>query len=269
MTVMSAWIRRWIFLPLHGAGGFCRWPLAAAALLWAVFPLLRRRPRGAVRRLAALTAVVAALALCWIALYDAPARLDRPGEVALLSLADDLCEALNAGRFSPPSPAEMLETARRLTPEATAHFHVGDRPWLLTRMRAAGMFLPFLNEIWLDAAEPAVLQPFTAVHERFHASGYADEGTANRLAYAACVGAGGDFAQSARVYAAKLLWQSGGPAVRRRLYTHLSEDSRSLLRQAGAFRETSSALPAWVVAHLPGAASYDDLIACLADSSVR
>ncbi|MDO4357148.1 MAG: DUF3810 family protein [Clostridia bacterium] len=269
MAVMSAWIRQWIFLPLHGAGEICRWPLLAILLLWALFPLVRRRPGGTFRRLAALTAVAAALALCWVSLYDAPVELARPDEAALLALADELCEALNGGQFAPTSTAEMLEVARRLTPEATAHFHTGDRPWLLTRMRAAGLFLPFFNEIWMDTAEPAVLQPFTAVHERFHASGYADEGTANRLAYEACISEGGSFAHSARIYAAKLLWQAGSPAVRRRLYTQLSEENLWLLRQAGAFQETGSALPAWVVSRLPGAVSYDDLIAYLADSSVR
>ena len=266
MSVIGEWIRRWIFLPLHASGSLCRWPLVAALLCWALLPLLRRRPGQAIRRTALLSLAVAALALCWLSLYDAPVSRGMPSEAALLALADDLCASLNASAPPPMDMQQVLAGARLLTPEASAPFRTGHRPWLLVRLRAAGLFLPFVNEIWLDTAEPESLLPFTAVHERFHASGFADEGSANRMAYDACVEAGGGFARSARIYAAKLLWQTGSPAVRRRLYMGLSEENLALLVQAGAFAETDSALPAWVRHCLPGANSYDELIAYLADA---
>ena len=266
MAVIGEWVRRWIFLPLHASGSISRWPLVTALLCWALLPLLHRRPRQALRRTAMLSLVAAALALCWLSLYDAPVSGEVPTEAALLALADDLCASLNSGAPPAMDLQQVLAEARLLTPEATARFRTGNRPLLLMRLRAAGLFLPFINEIWLDTAEPEILLPFTAVHERLHASGYADEGTANRMAYDACVKAGGGFAHSARIYAAKLLWQTGSPAVRRRLYTGLSEENRALLIQAGAFAESDSALPAWVRHCLPGANSYDALIAYLADS---
>ena len=57
---------------------------------------------------------------------------------------------------------------------------------LLMRFHVSGIYIPFLGEGYTAGKITAVEKPFTMAHEMAHGLGFADEGSANFLAYLAC-----------------------------------------------------------------------------------
>lgn len=57
---------------------------------------------------------------------------------------------------------------------------------LLMRFHVSGIYIPFLGEGYTAGKLTAVEKPFTLAHEMAHGLGFADEGSANFLAYLAC-----------------------------------------------------------------------------------
>lgn len=60
---------------------------------------------------------------------------------------------------------------------------------LLMGFGIGGIYLPFTGEAYIPAKLTAMELPFTMAHEMAHGLGFTDEGTANFLAYLACISA--------------------------------------------------------------------------------
>ncbi len=64
---------------------------------------------------------------------------------------------------------------------------------LLMRFGASGFYFPFTGEAYISANLTAVEIPFLMAHEMAHGYGFSQEGTANFLAYLACISSGEPF----------------------------------------------------------------------------
>jgi Protein of unknown function (DUF3810) len=65
---------------------------------------------------------------------------------------------------------------RQITPNGT-----------LSRFGIAGIYMPYIGESNIDNATHPLAKPFTMAHEMAHGYGWTDEGTANFIAYLACI----------------------------------------------------------------------------------
>lgn len=65
---------------------------------------------------------------------------------------------------------------RQITPDGT-----------LSRFGISGIYMPYIGESNIDNATHPLAKPFTMAHEMAHGYGWTDEGTANFIAYLACI----------------------------------------------------------------------------------
>lgn len=186
--------------------------LALAALLTgslacaAARAALRRRATPLARWLRATRAaalfLATALALLWGPAWAAPvADAPMPDAARLSRLCDSLIDGLNAACGPFPDPADSLAMAPAVAGMAGCAVKAARYPAWMALAGAWGVFVPLTGEALVDAAAPAPLIPFTAVHELTHLTGVADEGAANVAAWERCMAAGGSFADSARLWA--------------------------------------------------------------------
>lgn len=87
-------------------------------------------------------------------------------------MRDQLTSVLQANEY--PTPGRVR--ARRVFPKGT-----------LFQLGASGIYLPWIGEGHIDAALPAVSQPYTLAHELAHGYGFGDEGSCSFWAYLACM----------------------------------------------------------------------------------
>ncbi|MCK5057175.1 MAG: DUF3810 domain-containing protein [Candidatus Aminicenantes bacterium] len=87
-------------------------------------------------------------------------------------IRDDLKKVLKSLGY----PVTGRVRARRVQPSG-----------LLMSFGAGGIYFPFTGEVYLPANLSAVETPFTMAHEMAHGFGFTEEGTANFLAYLACI----------------------------------------------------------------------------------
>ena len=191
--------------------------LVRAALL----SLSSRKPDPLRRWFSALTAVAlilaAALILLWVPARARPfPAVPEPDTEQLTRLCEALIEALNRSPLDFPAPSDALARAPAAAGLPDRVVKAVRYPEWMDLCHAWGLFVPLTGEALADAAEPAPLIPFTAVHELMHLGGVADEGAANVAAWDRCLDAGGPFADSARLwalrYAMGLLRQRDGDA---------------------------------------------------------
>lgn len=83
----------------------------------------------------------------------------------------DLSQVLRQAGYPVPGRVQ----ARLLHPEGT-----------LLRLSAAGIYIPFCGEGYVDAGRHPVQMPFDLAHEMSHGYGFGDEGSCNFLAWLAC-----------------------------------------------------------------------------------
>ena len=177
------------------------------ALLRAGFRACRSRClrplRGWLRALAcAALTVVGAFALLWAPACAQPiAAVPETGDARLAMLCDALIGALNDAPLAFSGPSDILARAAEAADMPGCTVKAARYPEWMALSRAWGLFVPLTGEALVDAAEPAPLLPFTAVHELMHLSGIADEGAANIAAWNHCLEAGGPFTDSARLWA--------------------------------------------------------------------
>ena len=143
-----------------------------------------------------------ALALLWAPACARPvAAVPEADDARLALLCDGLIGSLNDAPLAFPDPQDVLTRAAEVAGMPGCAVKAVRYPEWMAASRAWGLFVPLTGEALVDAAEPAPLLPFTAVHELMHLSGIADEGAANVAAWNRCLAAGGPFADSARLWA--------------------------------------------------------------------
>lgn len=102
---------------------------------------------------------------------------------------------------------------------------------LLMRFGSSGFYLPFTGEAYISANLTPVEIPFDMAHEMAHGYGFSQEGTANFLAYLACISSQDPFIK----YSGCLVY-----------YSHISAD---LYRASpGDYRELHKKLPPGIIA---------------------
>lgn len=203
---------------LHGFTARVPFPVAEPAalilgaslltgLFCAVFLALSSHSLNPLRRwCSALTAValvlIAALILLWVPARAQPVpHVPQPDGKQLTRLCEALIEALNRSPLDFPAPRDALARAPAAAGLPDCAVKAVRYPEWMDLCHAWGLFVPLTGEALADAAEPAPLIPFTAVHELMHLAGVADEGAANVAAWGRCMDAGGPFADSARLWA--------------------------------------------------------------------
>jgi len=136
-------------------------------------------------------------------------------------------------------------------------------PFWMRRMNVSGFYSFLTGEILLSPDLPNALLPFTAVHESVHASGVADEGSCNILAYKSCMEKGGVYASSAKVWALKYALaelRHADPAAFASAFTQMSETTLLVLYAAGGVHEKTGFF-------LPFSSDYEILARHLAAQS--
>ena len=189
------------------AGYFSIWLLCAAAksarsLRWTP---LAHWGRSLLRALAALFAIYV---LAWLPAYwcDSPPDAAVPTE-DIEVLCHALISELNASGLRFPDTDGALRAA-----EAAASAYGGVSlpvhsvktaryPEWMNHFKLAGFYSPWTGEALVNPNLSPVALPFTACHELMHRLGVADEGRANIAAWQACLAAGGEMADSARLWA--------------------------------------------------------------------
>ncbi|MDO4865735.1 MAG: DUF3810 family protein [Clostridia bacterium] len=185
--------------------------LATAALL----PLAMAACRAVLRRSAAPLArwlrsaacvalpLAALLILLWLPPCAAtPEDLPAPSEAEPLAwLCGELIDALNEAPLRFSAPDAILRRAPEAAGMPECVVKSARYPEWMRAVRVSGLFVPLTGEALVDAGAPTSLLPFTAVHELMHLAGVADEGAANIAAWERCLAAGGEFAESARLWA--------------------------------------------------------------------
>ena len=179
---------------LTGRLPFPIYMLQAAACL-----LGMRRPR----RVACV--LLASLLLLWFPAYFAPrVTISVAGEAEVRALCENLIDALNLSR---------LEFTDSVIPQAIAAVEIGSGcelpeyaikfgpEHLLNALGLAGVYIPWTAEALINPSLNAAALPFTAVHELTHRLGIADETQANLAAWKISLRAGGELADSARLWA--------------------------------------------------------------------
>ena len=160
---------------------------------------LRRWVKGATRTVLVLGML---LALLWgPALMQPVEGVPEPGDAQLAWLCGELIDTLNTSRLSFPAPAGSLRLAPVVAGMPGCAVKAARYPEWMEAAGICGLFVPLTGEALVDAAAPAPLIPFTAVHELTHLAGIADEGAANIAAWERCLAEGGAFADSARLWA--------------------------------------------------------------------
>ena len=176
-----------------------RFPIPFYALLAAACLLGMRRPR---RVACALTA---SLLLMWFPAYFAPrAPITAAGEAEVRALCENLIDALNRSQLEftdsaiPQAIAAVQADSGCELPEYAVKFGPAR---LLNALGLAGIYVPWTAEALINPNLNAAALPFTAVHELTHRLGIADETQANLAAWKISLRAGGELADSARLWA--------------------------------------------------------------------
>ena len=171
-----------LMLALFGAVCF-RWGQRS---LHSALKLLARQLTGIV-----LAAAVAFSAL-WLPLYHVSIRpACAATDAQLAASCEDLIRELNAAALDfSRAPADL--------PAKVISF-----PFWMRAFEITGFFSFPTGEALVSPELPDCALPFVAVHERMHAYGYAGEGAANIAAWENCLARGGQYANSARVWALK------------------------------------------------------------------
>ena len=147
-------------------------------------------------------ALLVALALLWGPALAVPAGdVPAPDAAALARLCGALIDRLSAAPLAFPDAAGSLALAPSVAGQPGLRVKAPALPGWMALAGAWGVFVPLTGEALVDAAAPAPLIPFTAVHELMHLRGIADEGAANIAAWQRCLAAGGPFADSAALWA--------------------------------------------------------------------
>ena len=116
-------------------------------------------------------------------------------------LCESLIDALDQGALSFSPPDEIVRIAPQVAGMAGRVVKAVRYPVWMRAAGISGLFVPLTGEALIDSTAPSPLLPFTAVHELMHLRGIADEGAANIAAWQRCLAAGGEFADSARLWA--------------------------------------------------------------------
>ncbi|MDY3026474.1 MAG: DUF3810 family protein, partial [Candidatus Faecivicinus sp.] len=176
-----------------------RFPIPFYALLATACLLGMRRPR---RVACALTA---SLLLMWFPAYFVPrAPIAAAGEAEVRALCENLIDALNrsplefADSAIPQAIAAVQTDSGCELPEYAVKFGPAR---LLNVLGLAGIYVPWTAEALINPDLNAAALPFTAVHELTHRLGIADETQANLAAWKISLRAGGELADSARLWA--------------------------------------------------------------------
>lgn len=171
--------------------------LAAAWSGWLVFGFFRmqqkRTPGAALlvsakRILCTLLTLLLLFCALWLPLYE-KTPVCFAASARLQSCAEALIAQINR------NPPDFSETPDDL-PAKYAAF-----PFWMRALNISGFYSFFTGEALISPdLSPAAL-PFVAVHESVHGRGIAGEGLCNILAYEECIGRGGVYAQSAKLWA--------------------------------------------------------------------
>lgn len=177
--------------------------LAALVLIYAARAVRARRPRLLRRAAAVLLMPACAYALLWYPAYwAAPAEAHpTPDAARLEALCGALTDELNGAALRFPPAGRIVAQAAEAAGMDGARVKAARYPEWMRALRLAGVFAPWTGEAVVDAGAPACFAAFTAVHELMHLRGIADEGAANIAAWQACAARGGEFADSARLWA--------------------------------------------------------------------
>ena len=135
------------------------------------------------------------------------ARFDKSSSVDLETLCLRLIDELNASRlrFSGGKTA-LLQSVEAMNAAFDAELSESAvrfirYPEWMAALDLAGFYSPWTGEALVSPNLSAAALPFTACHELAHRLGVADEGAANIAAWIACRQSGGEFADSAALWA--------------------------------------------------------------------
>lgn len=249
--------------PLVLAAAGCALLTLAAALVRSLaqrkIAPLARWLRGMLRACLILGGIVALLwapvKLSGIAEAPAPPDAER-----LEALCAELADALKAGSGGFPEPQAALRRVPEVAGMPGCAVKAARYPEWMRAMGIAGLFAPPTGEAIVDASAPSELMPFTAVHEMMHLNGIADEGEANIAAWQRCLDAGGEFAESARLwalrYAMGMLRRADESAWRR---ARQALEGTPAARFCGGTAETATPLRLW------GSGNYAALVSWLVE----
>lgn len=221
--------------------------VAAGVMLWTLAGAMSRAIRGRDSRplgrwlrglMRGALMLVGCLALLWLPVRGAspPAGAAAAGAGELAALCGELIEALNAASPPAASPAAILSRAPGVAGMPGCVVKAARYPEWLRACRLIGLFAPPTGEAVVDATQPPPLLPFTAVHELMHLGGIADEGAANVAAWRRCLRAGGEFADSARLWALRYAMGRlalADEAARDRAFAAMGARLRSAYRSCG------------------------------------
>lgn len=143
--------------------------------------------------------------LLWYPAYWAiPASASEiPSAMQLEWLADELIESLNASDLEFSSTETIVKRASKIAGFSKIALKPARYPEWMHALHISGIYAPWTGEAIIDPTSPRAALPFTAVHELMHLQSIADEGDANIAAWYLCMEAGGEFADSARLWALK------------------------------------------------------------------
>lgn len=174
-------------------------PIPFYAILLALCLLSMRRPRHIAFMLAA------SLILLWAPAYCIPAAPISPAsEAQVHALCIDLIDTLNASplEFSGAALPQAIAAIQASTGCRLPEYSIKAGPErILSALNLAGIYIPWTAEALVNPSVNAAALPFTAVHELMHRLGIANETEANRAAWQICIQAGGELADSARLWA--------------------------------------------------------------------
>lgn len=179
-----------------------------------------------------------ALIVLWEPARAASEILSPPRAEAdrLEALCASLIDALSTSDLQFPAPEEALRLAPQVAGLPALAVKAARYPEWMRAIGVSGLFMPLTGEAVVDAAAPAPLIPFTAVHELIHLTGVADEGEANLEAWRRCIAFGGAFADSARLWALRYatgLLRERDEAAWRRTKDDMAGATERLFRACG------------------------------------
>ena len=242
----------WLMQGLHRLTAALPFPaLEPLALGVLCLGMGRRGPRRLAR---ALVVILGIYAVLWYPLYWAtPAgALSAPDAERLKALCADLIDQLNG------SPM-------RFRPLDDPGVKLARYPEWMAALGVSGLFAPWTGEAILDPRAADACAPFTAVHEQMHLAGIADEGAANIAAWEVCMARGGDWADSARLWALRcalaMLSRMDETAFHRAM-DRMSPALRGLFAGLGAV-ETAPNIVARLLGIARQTSDYDDLVSWL------
>lgn len=160
--------------------------LPAMIVLVLAAALLRRR---FLRYLTSILCFVCILCLAvWYPLYFIPRIEYSANDAQLSALCGGIIDELNA--------APLLFEEAYDSPAKPVRF-----PAWMDALKLNGICSFITGEALVSPKLPSAALPFVAMHERMHLEGHAAEGSANIAAWESCMLRGGDFADSARLWA--------------------------------------------------------------------